>query len=83
MRLEQSALLAIEWFKNNDLKLNKDQCHLLISGNKYGNLWVKMGKENIWRNANQRLLEMGIEKHLNFNDYIPSLCKKAGRNLAV
>ena len=27
-RLENDSLLAGEWFRNNNMKLNKDKCHL-------------------------------------------------------
>ena len=47
-RLEHGALLANEWFETNNMKLNKDKCHLLVSGHKYENVWVKMGVEEIW-----------------------------------
>ena len=42
-RLERDAFLAIEWFETKNMKLNKDKCHLLVSGHKYENVWVKMG----------------------------------------
>ena len=45
--LGHDAFLAIEWFETNNMKLNKDKCHLLVSGQKYGNVWVKMGDEKI------------------------------------
>ena len=44
-RVEHNAFLAIEWFETNNMKLNKDKCHLLVSGHKYENVWVKMGDE--------------------------------------
>ena len=31
-RLKHNSFLAIEWFENNSMRLNDDQCHLLISG---------------------------------------------------
>ena len=33
--LEHNSLLAIEWFQNNDMKLNQDKCQLLVSGYKH------------------------------------------------
>ena len=33
------------------MKLNKDKCHLLVSGHKYENVWVKMGDEKIWESG--------------------------------
>ena len=82
-RFEQDAFLAIEWFESNDMKLNKNKCHLLVSGRKYENVWVKMGDEKVWENAKQKLLGIEIGRNLNFDDRVISLCKKARRKLAV
>ena len=57
--------------------------HLLVSGHKYENVWVKKGNEKIWKSAKQRLLGIEIGRNLNFDDHVISLCKKAGRKLAV
>ena len=37
-RLKHDSLLAIEWFQNNNMKLNQDKCHLLVSGYKHENV---------------------------------------------
>ena len=47
---------------------------------KYKNVWLKM--EEIWESAQQTLLGMEIGRSPHFDDVI-SLCKKAGRKLAV
>ena len=82
-RLEHGAFLATEWFETNSMKLNKDECHLLGLRNKYENVWVKIGDDKIWESAKQKLLGIEIEKNLNFDDHVISLCKRAGRKLAV
>ena len=41
-RLKHDNLLAIEWFQNNNMKLNQDKCHLLVSGYKHENIWLKL-----------------------------------------
>ena len=81
--LEHDAFLAIEWFETNNMKLNKDKCHFLVSGHKYENVWVKMGDEQIWESAKQKLLGIEIGRNLNFDDHVISLCKRVGRKLAV
>ena len=65
------------------MKLNKDKCHLLVLGQRYENVWVKIGDEKNWESAKQKLLGMEIGRNLNFDDHLISLCKKAGRKLAV
>ena len=39
-KLEQNFALAISWFESNYMKLNTDECHLLVSGTKYEHTWV-------------------------------------------
>ena len=58
--------------ENNDMKLNQDKCHLLVSGYKNENLWTK-----------QKLLGLDIDRNLNFNEHASSLCRKAGNKLSV
>ena len=36
------------------MKLNQDQCHLLISGHKHEAVWVKIGKTKIWESKEKR-----------------------------
>ena len=64
-RLERNAFLATEWFETSNMKLNKDKCHLLVSGHKYENIWFKIKDEKIWESAKQKLL--GMEKGRNLN----------------
>ena len=44
-RLQHDCYLVIEWFENNNMKMNQDKSHLIISGHKYESVWIKMGKE--------------------------------------
>ena len=37
-RFEHDAFLATESFENNNMTLNKDKCHLLVSRHKYENV---------------------------------------------
>ena len=82
-RLEHDSFLATEWFENNSMKLNDDKCHLLVSGDKYESMWAQIGKAKIWESKTQQLLGIEIERTLNFDEHVKSLCKKAGRKLSV
>ena len=46
--IKHDSLLAIEWFRNNNIKLNQGKCHLLVSGYKHENVWAQIGDEIIW-----------------------------------
>ena len=82
-RLEHDSFLVIKWFENNSMKLNDDKCHLQISGHKYENVWARIGKAKIWESKTQKLLGAKIDRTLNFDEHVRSLCKKAGRKLSV
>ena len=56
---------------------------LLVSGHKYENAWAQTGKANIWESKTKKLLGVEIERTLNFDEHVKSLCKKAGRKLSV
>ena len=78
-RLEHYTFLAIKWFETNNMKLNKEKCHLLVSRHKYENVWVKMGDEKTWESAKHKLLGIEIGRNLNFDDHVILLCNKAGK----
>ena len=77
-RLEHDSFLAIEWFENNSMKLNDDKCE-----NKYENVWAQIGNSKIWESKAQKLLGVEIDRTLNFDEHVKSLCKNAGRKLSV
>ena len=40
--LEHDSLLAIQWFQDNNTKLNLGKYHLLVSGYKHENVWAQI-----------------------------------------
>ena len=81
-RLEHDSFLAIEWFENNNMKLNQDKCHLLVSDCKNENVWANIGNEKIWESNKQKLLGLDIDRNLNFNERVSALCGKVGNKLS-
>ena len=47
-RLEHDSCLAIEWFVNNYMTLNKDKCKVLNAGHKFEHLWLDVDNNRIW-----------------------------------
>ena len=43
-KLEEHSSIAKNWFEYNFMKMNSNKCHLFIYGNKFLNLWGKIGK---------------------------------------
>ena len=65
------------------MKLNQDKCHFLISGNVIEHLWTKVGDELIWESAVEKLLGVTIDKNLNFNSHLSTLCKKVSQKVTA
>ena len=60
-RLEHDSLLAIEWFQNNNMKLNQNKSHLLVSGCKHENEWIQIRDQITWETDKQKLQDFQIE----------------------
>ena len=65
------------------MKLNQDKCHLLVFGYKHENVWVQIGDEIVGEGNKQKLLDLLIDRNLNFSKYVPLFCEKAGKKLSV
>ena len=72
-RLEHDTKLAIEWFENNCIKINEEKFYLLAAGH----------RTRIWESKNEKLLGLTLERNLNFDDHVYTLCKKVGRKLSA
>ena len=80
-RLEHDSFLTIEWFESHNMKLNQDKCHFLDFG--YKNVWANVGNKKIWESNKQKLLGLDIDRNVNFNEHVSSLCRKAGKKIFV
>ena len=56
---------------------------MLVSGHKNENAWANLGNENIWESNKQKLLGLDIDRNLNFNEDVSSLCRKASNKLSA
>ena len=46
-------------------------------------MWAQIGNSKIWESKSQKLLGVEIDRTLNFDEHVKSLCKNAGRKLSV
>ena len=74
--LEHDSSLGIEFFQNNDIKSNQEKFQLLVSQNKHENVWAQIRDEVVWESNKSKLLDLEIDRNLNFNKYVSPLCKK-------
>ena len=82
-KLETNSKKAIQWFKENYMKLNEDKCKLIICGKKNENISVKVGSAEIWEEQFVTLLGICIDNKLSFDKYISKIVKKANGKIAV
>ena len=82
-KLEDHSTTAIEWFENNNMKVNSDKCHLFISGNKFEHLWAEIGNSIIWENRTGKLLAITIDHELKFDKHQSIVCLKVNRMLSA
>ena len=80
-RLEHDSSLGIEFFQNNDIKSNQEKFQLLVSQNKHENVWAQIQDEVVWESNKSKLLDLEIDRNLNFNEYVSPLCKKDGQKI--
>ena len=73
-QLEQAAKLLFQWFSDNEMKGNEDNCHVLIRTKE--KVCVNIGTTQITNSKCKKLLGIKIDSNLNFEDHIESICKK-------
>ena len=62
------------------MKLNRDKCHLLMSGSKYKHFWTQISKDKIWEGNEVKCLEITIDDSLKFDTHIDNICTKANQD---
>ena len=65
------------------IKLNEDKCHFLLSGYKHEMMFANIGQSRIWEKEKQKLLDLTIDKHLQFGEHNLKQSKKLYKNLAL
>ena len=41
---------------------------------------AQIGDDIIWESNKKKLIVLQIDRNVNFNEYVPSLCKKLGKH---
>ena len=81
--LEQNSNMAIDWFRNNYVKMNSNKCHLLVAGHKFEQIWANIGTDLIWGSNSVKLLGITIDNHLKFDKHISLSRAKGNRKLLI
>ena len=67
------------WFANNNMKMNHDKCHLLLSTQESFN--IQIAYFTIKSSQAKKLLGINLDKNLKFDIHVESICHKANRKL--
>ena len=76
-RLECAAKKAVDWFDYNNMKLNPDKCHLLISGHKYEVIIANVGDKKVIESHKEKLLGIIMNSDLKFEEHVNYIYKKS------
>ena len=77
--LEQSANLLFNWFKNNQMKGNENDCHALISTDETDQVYI--GVSHVTNSKCEKLLGIIIDCQLSFDNDMENICEKTGEKL--
>ena len=84
-KLEHNSELPTAWFEMNDMKLNTDKCHLLISVNKNEYMWAKLDEDIVWESNDVMKVILGVtmDNNLRFEKHVSNICLTANRKLST
>ena len=77
--LENVSTTLFKWFADNQMKSNKEKCHLLISCSE--NITINVNGNIIGKSICEKLLGVNVYFKLKFNEHLDSILKKAGRKV--
>ena len=78
---ESATNNALDWFRNNGMKLNSSKCKLLICGHKFESMISKIENAQVIETHIVNLLGIQIDTELTFNSEMKTLCNKVSQKL--
>ena len=79
VKLELITNNLLEWFKNNHMKTNTDNCHLLVTRDT--DVTAKIGEFDVQNSREEKLLDVKTDAKLSFENHVSFLCEKASQKL--
>ena len=74
-RLEAASVKLLKWFADDQMKVNQDKCHLIVSKNE--NISVHIGRFQIKNTNCETLLGIKVDSRLEFNEHLDGIMKKS------
>ena len=78
-KLDIDSIKLFNWFSKNQMKVNKDKCHLILSNNEHES--IKLDDTEIENSNREKLLGIKIDSKLNFKEHLDGIIKKARRKV--
>ena len=79
--IKANVVIMQKWFYENLMVLNPGKCHYILIGNHDEPDKINLNIRENANNTNEKLLAVLIDKKLNFNVHIKTLCEKAEQKL--
>ena len=81
IRLVNDTAKLSTWFAGNFMKLNEEKCYLLVFREKDMKVSIKAGSSVIKETNEEKLLDVIIDRKLNFKKRLFTVCNKASQKL--
>ena len=75
--LENDSIQLFKWFSDNQMKANKDKCHLIVSNNV--KVSMKIGSIEVENSPCEKLLGVKAVRELKFKEHLEGIIKKASK----
>ena len=79
--IKANVVIKQKWFYENLMVLNPGKCHYILIGNHDEPDKINLNIRENANNTNEKLLAVLIDKKLNFDVHIKTLCEKAEQKL--
>ena len=79
--LESDSVQLFKWFSDNQMKANKDKCHLVISNNE--KVSMKIDNIEIENTSSEKLLSIITDSKVNFKEHLEGIIKKVSQKVNV
>lgn len=71
------------WFEKNYIKVNSDECNLLLSVNKSEQVQAQIREHKIWETRTLKLLDITIDNNLKFDEHLSNIRMTVNRKLTA
>ena len=79
--LENDSVQLFKWFSDNQMKANKDKCHLIVRNN--GKVSMNIDSIEVENSHCEKLLGVKVDRELKFKEHLEGIIKKASKKVNV